>query len=173
MWNRLKLLCPDSYQESLLKIELGELQDKGIKGIIVDMDNTLVPYHQRSLDTPVLEWMKQAKIEGFKMCIVSNNLAAQGEELARELDTPAIWSAVKPRSRSFRKALQIMELAPKEVAVIGDQVFTDILGGNRLGMYTILVVPLSQKEMIWTKAIRSMERKFLNLFERKGFLEKK
>jgi len=169
MW---KYFCPDRYVKSILEIDTGLLQARGIKGVIVDMDNTIIPYHQRQIDARVQEWMEQMKEQGFKLCIVSNNTAVQGEELARQLDIPAVWYAVKPRRRAFRKALHQMGLSAGKVAVVGDQVFTDVLGGNRLGMYTVLVVPLSQKEMFWTKAVRAVERKILQSLQNRGLLEK-
>ncbi|HHW74588.1 MAG TPA: HAD hydrolase-like protein, partial [Firmicutes bacterium] len=79
--------------------------------------------------------------------------------------------AVKPRRRAFRKALQILDLTASETAVVGDQIFTDVLGGNRLGLYTILVTPINDKEFIWTRMIRCLERFVLKRLQRQGRLK--
>jgi uncharacterized protein len=156
-----ELLSPDQYLNNIFEIDAGYLKSIGIKGIITDMDNTLVPWSDRTVYPNLAAWFSGLKDMGFKLFIVSNNSRDRGAKLARELDIPAIWYAVKPRRRAFRKALEEMQLSPGEVAVVGDQIFTDVLGGNRLGLYTILVTPISEKEFIWTKLMRLLERLIL------------
>lgn len=162
----MKLLYPHQHLNSIYELDLAELRSLGIRGIICDMDNTLVPWNDRTVYPRLAAWLDQLKKEGFRLCIVSNNSAERGGQLALDLDIPAIWYAVKPRRRAFRKAMQIMELTPPETAVIGDQIFTDVLGGNRLGLYTILVTPISEKEFIWTRFMRKLERFVLNHLKR-------
>ncbi len=154
----LKFLIPDQYLDSIFEIDTGYLKSLGIKGIITDMDNTLVSWSDRNVYPRLSEWFAGLKKEGFKLFIVSNNSRDRGGKLAHDLDIPAIWYAIKPRRGAFRKAITTMDLAPHEVAVVGDQVFTDVLGGNRLGLHTILVTPISEKEFFWTKLTRMFER---------------
>lgn len=154
----LKLLTPDQYLNNIFEIDVEKLETLGIKGIITDMDNTLVSWNDRSVYPRLAEWFALLKKMGFKLFIVSNNSKDRGGKLARELDIPAIWYAIKPRRGAFRKALETMDLTPQEVAVVGDQIFTDVLGGNRLGLHTILVTPISEKEFFWTKLTRMFER---------------
>jgi uncharacterized protein len=165
-----KLLFPNQHLNSIFELDPQELQSLGIKGVIADMDNTLVPWNDRSVPPRLARWLAGLKNEGFRLCIVSNNTADKGAELARELDIPAFWYAIKPRRRAFRKALREMDLSAEEVAVIGDQIFTDVLGGNRVGLYTILVTPISDKEFIWTKMMRQFERLVLNYLKRKNLI---
>lgn len=153
-----KFLVPDQRLDSIFDIDPHHLKAQGIRGIITDMDNTLVPWSDRTVHPRLAEWFTTLKEMGFKLFIVSNNSRDRGGQLALELDIPAIWYAVKPRRRAFRKAIEEMELLPEEVAVVGDQIFTDVLGGNRLGLYTILVTPISEKEFIWTKLMRMLEK---------------
>lgn len=167
MW---KLLCPDQQLDSIYDLDTEELRSLGIKGIIADMDNTLVPWNDRSVYPRLARWLAGLKEAGFRVCIVSNNTADRGGQLARDLDIPAFWYAVKPRRRAFRKALRELGLLPEEVAVIGDQVFTDVLGGNRMGLYTILVTPLSDKEFIWTRLVRRLERAVLKRLQKKKLI---
>jgi uncharacterized protein len=152
------LLTPNLYLNNIFEIDADHLKSLGIKGIITDMDNTLVPWSDRTVYPRLAEWFAHLKGKGFKVFIVSNNSKDRGGQLARELDIPAIWYAIKPRRRAFRKALEQMRLSPEEVAVVGDQIFTDVLGGNRLGLYTIHVTPISEKEFISTKLMRMLER---------------
>lgn len=153
-----RLLMPDQQLNDIFEIDTAHLKSIGIKGLITDMDNTLVAWSDRSVYPRLTEWFALLKEEGFKLCIVSNNSEEKGGQLAREIGIPAIWYAVKPRRKAFRRALEKMELEPEEAAVVGDQVFTDVLGGNRLGLHTILVNPISEKEFIWTKFPRMLER---------------
>ncbi len=153
-----KLLVPDQQLDDIFEIDTGYLKSLGIRGIITDMDNTLVAWSDRTVYPRLAEWFARLKAEGFKLFIVSNNSEDRGAALARELDIPAIWYAIKPSRRAFRRAIEEMGLSPEETAVVGDQVFTDVLGGNRLGMHTILVTPISEKEFIWTRLPRMLER---------------
>jgi uncharacterized protein len=155
------LLLPDISLNNIFEIDIDQLEKQGIRGIITDMDNTLVPWSDRNVYPRLAEWFADLKARGFKLIIVSNNSKDRGTQLAQELDIPAIWYAIKPRRRAFRTALQIMSLSPEQVAVVGDQVLTDVLGGNRLGLYTILVTPISEKEFIWTRLTRLLERLIL------------
>jgi len=153
-----KILNPDQQLDSIFEVDLDHLQSLGIKGIITDMDNTIVAWNDRNITPRLAEWFARLRSRGFKLFIISNNSRDSGGQLALELDIPAIFYAVKPRKRAFQQALENMELTPEEVAVIGDQIFTDVFGGNRLGLHTILVTPISEKEFIWTKLMRMLER---------------
>ncbi len=163
----LEVLKPDQHLNDIFELDAKYLQSLGIKGIISDMDNTIVPWNNRNLSPRLAEWFAMLKKMGFKLFIISNNSKDSGGQLAFELGIPAIFYAVKPRRKAFRKALEHMQLSSNEVAVIGDQIFTDVLGGNRLGLYTILVTPISEKEFIWTKLMRLLEKKVLKRQMRK------
>ncbi|MEW5785515.1 MAG: YqeG family HAD IIIA-type phosphatase [Bacillota bacterium] len=165
-----KLLYPKQHLNNIFELDAAELHSLGIRGIIADMDNTLVPWNDRSVHPRLARWLAGLKEEGFRLCIVSNNTADRGGQLARDLDIPAFWYAIKPRRRAFRKALLELNLSAAEVAVIGDQIFTDVLGGNRMGLYTILVTPISDKEFFWTKLMRQLERMVLNYLKRKNLI---
>lgn len=165
-----KLLYPKQHLNSIFELDPDELRSLGIKGIIADMDNTLVPWNDRTVYPRLSRWLDRLKNEGFSLYIVSNNTPDRGGQLALDLGIPAIWYAIKPRRRAFRQALKKMGLSAPEVAVIGDQIFTDVLGGNRLGLYTILVTPISDKEFIWTRLMRQFERMVLNHLKKKKMI---
>ncbi len=144
--------------EDVSSIDLGKLQSLGIRGLIVDLDNTLVAWSAYEVPSEISEWVKRAKDFGFSICIVSNALEGRVAYFSRLFAIPGISRAQKPRRGAFRAALEALGLRKEEVAVIGDQVFTDVWGGNRLGLYTILVRPVSPREFFTTKLGRILER---------------
>lgn len=167
----LKKLCPKYQAKSILELDLEELERAGIKGIIFDLDNTLVEWKKETLSSEVIDLISRFKNKGFKICILSNALEHRVESVAQVLDVPYVSRAVKPRKTPFRKALEIMGTNPEETAVVGDQLFTDILGGNRMELYTIWTPPLSSTEFVSTKAVRQIERMVIKRFRKKGFLK--
>ena len=154
----LESLKPDYYYSDISQIDLDLLKSSGIKGIICDIDNTIVAWSQTEILQETDDWIKQLKKEGFLVCLVSNGLNRRVQFFKEELNIPAIGQAVKPRKKAYRKAKKILDLESSEIAVIGDQIFTDILGGNRLNLVTILVDPVDNKEFITTKIMRFFER---------------
>lgn len=158
-------LSPCLFVNSVEDIDLERLWSLGIRGFIVDLDNTLVAWNTYDLPERVARWIEGAKRRGFAICIVSNALKERVTYFSKLLDIPGISKAQKPRRGAFRAALETLGLQRHEVAVIGDQLFTDVLGGNRLGLYTILVRPLSKREFITTRLGRFLERLVLRRFE--------
>jgi len=154
----LKKLYPDIYYKSIFDIDIEDFKDQDIKGIIVDIDNTIVPWNDKELSDEVFNWFKKLIKEGYKLCLISNGMSKRVEYFSNQLDIPAIGTAVKPRKKAFKKALNILDVKKDKIAVIGDQIFTDVLGGNRMGFTTILVDPLNENEFITTKIMRFLER---------------
>ena len=167
----LNYLCPKQFAEGIHQVDLHDLKRKGIAGLILDLDNTLVPWNGHAVFPEVRSWIDEAKKRGFNACIVSNNDAGRGEKVREIFGLPAFWKAVKPRRRTFRKALDLLKLTPPQVAVVGDQIFTDILGGNRMGFYTILVRPLNKREFLGTMCVRKVEKVVLRGLKQRGYLE--
>ncbi len=152
-----KYLKPDLYYESLWAVDPARLKEKGIRGIILDLDNTLVDWGSDEIDERVREWLKRARELSLSFCILSNNFSNRVKKIADELDIPATTKAIKPFGFAFRKAMVILGTRPHETAVIGDQLFTDILGGNCAGLHTILISPRSRREFAGTKLMRRLE----------------
>jgi len=167
----LKKLCPQYQANSILELNSDLLKKSGIKGIIFDLDNTLVEWKKDTLTPEVIDLISRLKEEGFKLCILSNALEHRVEVVAQTLNIPYVSRAVKPRKSPFRKALEIMGTKPAETAIVGDQLFTDILGGNRMKLYTIWTPPLSSTEFLSTRAVRKIERLVIKGFQKKGFLK--
>jgi len=142
----LKQFVPDLQVESVHQIDLRKLWDQGFRGIITDLDNTLVGAGDSSATPELIDWLEKVDHMGFKVVIVSNNQRSRVAAFSDPLNIPYIFRARKPTGGAFRRALSILQLTPRQTVVIGDQLMTDILGGNRMGFYTILVQPISMKD---------------------------
>jgi uncharacterized protein len=166
-------LIPDVYVRNVYQIDIEKLQrEKKIKGIIIDLDNTLVPWGKKYLDDNIISWIKKVKDSKLKICIVSNSNFAHVSEIGNLLEIPFYSSRYKPLKRPFLKAMKIMDTINKETAVIGDQIFTDMFGGNRLGMLTILVYPLKKHDALGTRLIyRTLERLIMSFWIKRGKLK--
>lgn len=152
-------LIPDLQVKSIYEIVLADLWKEGVRGIITDLDNTLVGAKVPLATPELVEWLKYLQSLGFKVVIVSNNNESRVGNFAKPLNIPFIHGARKPSNQAFRKAMQMMELEADHIAVIGDQMLTDVLGGNRMGLYTILVQPISlMDEGFFTKINRKVEK---------------
>lgn len=155
----LKKLLPSLKADTIFDIPLDELWDKGIRGIITDLDNTLVGAKVAVATPELVRWLENVKAKGFQVVIVSNNNKLRVSAFADPIVVPFISGARKPMNRAFRKAMALMKLAPAQTAVVGDQMLTDVLGGNRLGLFTILVKPIaSADEGFFTRINRRIER---------------
>lgn len=152
---------PKELLESIYNIDVSRLKDWGIKGLIIDLDDTLVPRDTGILPEEARTWINKMK-NSFQLCISSNSFRPyKVKQFAKILGVPSIILAFKPLPFSFFRALAILNTHPKQTAIIGDQLFTDTLGGNLLGMHTIFVKHLS-KEIFWPrKVIRWLERLIL------------
>jgi HAD superfamily phosphatase (TIGR01668 family) len=166
-----KILCPDLRVVSIYSIDLEQLWNQGIRGVLCDLDNTLIEWDNNRPSPEMLQWMRLVKERGFQVCLLSNNSAQRVQEIAQYADVPFFAPARKPLLRVFQQALSSMELRPEQTAMVGDQMFTDVLGGNRLGMYTIWVHPLSSKEFFGTRFTRIIENAILRQLEAKGLIK--
>ena len=158
---------PTKYIESILHIDPKELKINGIEGIILDLDNTIID--KSGEEIPDFEKWKNSIIEnGIKIILVTNNfLKKRIEKITKKYNLEYVSFARKPNTKGLIKAQKLMGIEnPIKVAVIGDQVFTDVRGGNKAGMKTILVKPLSEKkDYMVTKILRNNEKKILKKYE--------
>ena len=165
------LLCPNIIAKTLYDIEMNELQQQGIKGIIFDLDNTIIPWDSSNMSPEIIQWIQALLDQDFKICLVSNNMGKRVQTIAGIFDIPFVSRAYKPAKTGFRQAIVKMALTESQVAVVGDQLFTDVLGGNRLGLYTIWVAPLSATEFFGTKIARRLEKFAVRMLRAKGLMK--
>ncbi|WP_067727348.1 YqeG family HAD IIIA-type phosphatase [Oceanobacillus damuensis] len=164
----LTYFLPNQHVKSVFDIQPETLKKQGIKGIITDLDNTLVAWDVKDATPEVIQWFKSMKDHDIKVTIISNNNQERVQVFSEPLGTPFVFSARKPLSKAFKTVAKEMELKKEEVVVIGDQLLTDVLGGNLAGFFTILVVPIVQTDGKITRFNRKIERRILNYMRRKG-----
>ncbi|WP_337845446.1 YqeG family HAD IIIA-type phosphatase [Thermus sp.] len=157
------MLRPKAALPSLLHLTPAWLRERGLKGVILDLDNTLLPYGEEEVPEAHLAWLEELR-RAVPVYLLSNALPERFARIQNKLGLPGHAPALKPWA-GFRKALKALGLPAREVAVVGDQVFTDILGGNLLGAYTVLVPPLREQEFFYTRFIRLLETPFRRPWE--------
>lgn len=168
MANWLQQITPDEYVASIYDIDLDKLWNMGKRYILTDLDNTLVPWNDPGVPESLLRWLEAARERGFKACILSNNSGPRVEAFALRFGIAFVAKARKPRQTGFQAALRQLDASAKETVMIGDQLFTDIRGGKRCGLFTILVLPISPKEWWGTRIVRQFERYAMRRLRRAG-----
>lgn len=167
----IRKFIPHLRVDSVYDIDLPALRGQGVRGIITDLDNTLVGARNPEATPELVEWLEKVKAQGFRIVIVSNNNELRVSAFAAPIRLPYVSHARKPGLRSFRKALALMELSPPEAVVIGDQLLTDVFGGNRMGLKTILVTPISPAdEGLFTRINRRIERVIYRKLKKRGLI---
>ncbi|RDI96649.1 YqeG family HAD IIIA-type phosphatase [Meiothermus sp. QL-1] len=152
------MLWPRARLQSVTEITPLWLRERGLRGVILDLDNTLVPYgFYGEPPAHLVGWLEELKAAGIPLVLVSNGSRARVGYWREKLGVLGLGPAGKPWC-GFRSALRRMGLQACEVAVVGDQLFTDVLGGNLVGAYTVLVPPLSSRELGYTRLVRRLER---------------
>jgi len=169
-----KRLLPDRIVNTVYDIDLNELRDQGVRGIITDLDNTLVSAKTPLATPQLIGWLDMVKERGFQVVILSNNNSMRVSKFAEPLGIPFIPAARKPAGASFRRALQLMGLEADQAVVVGDQMMTDVFGGRRAGLRTVLVTPIALSEEGWgTRINRRIEKIALARLRKKGLWPEK
>ena len=156
---------PDVYMESTYKIDFQKLYEKGYRGIIFDIDNTLVP-HGEPADKRAIALFEKLKKIGFKCCLLSNNQYERVSSFNEKVQVQFIENAHKPSRKNYQKATELMETSIKDTVFVGDQLFTDVYGAKRTGIYNILVKPIHPKEEIQIVFKRKLEKIVLYFYEK-------
>lgn len=161
------IFYPKMYLENILEIKYEMLEANAIKGIILDMDNTLIDFNVNILNG-TKQWVQDLKEKGIKLIIVSNsNKTEKLKKTSSELKIDYIKFGMKPLKKGLKKAQKILQLKPENIAVVGDQVFTDVWGANRCKMFSILVKPLDEKDILLTIIKRPLENYILKKYLKK------
>lgn len=165
------IFYPNDYLKSVTQISHEYLSKNHIKALILDVDNTLIDY-DKNLSIEIINWAKELKKNAIKMMILSNsNKKEKVKQVAEKLGLDYIYFGMKPLKKGFKKAKQKLNIENENIAVVGDQIFTDVIGANRMGMYSILVEPLEEKDILITLLKRPIEnfikQKYLKTKEEK------
>ena len=164
----MSVFMPTSRAEKITDINLCNLKKLSIRVILLDVDNTVVSYRDKSPLNGVSEWISEAKEAGFEVFIVSNNRRKERVKLiADEFQIPYEYLALKPLPKGFLRAFKRVGCKKSECVVIGDQIFTDVLGANLAKMKSVLLDPIEEETGFLFKIKRKLERKM-----RKKYFEK-
>lgn len=152
------MFVPDARVRTLVDVDFAGLWAVGMRGIVVDLDNTCCGYRQPHLADGVADWVAAARARGFRLVLVSNNFSERVAAIAAHLDVPGVPNALKPLPFGFLRALALLGTPRGATVVIGDQLFTDVLGAKFLGLHAILTEPLVPKDFPLTRVLRALER---------------
>jgi len=166
-----RLFLPNEYVKDIFRMTPEKLKNKGIRGVITDLDNTLVEWDRPDATAEIIEWMRDMREAGIHVTIVSNNNEERVKAFSEPLGIPFIHRARKPMGKAFRQAVRQMGIPKEQVVVIGDQLLTDIFGGNRSGLHTVLVVPVASSDGLATRFNRKVERMIMRKLERQGLID--
>ncbi len=153
----LRRFYPKRLAESSYAIDYEKLYQEGYRGLLFDIDNTLVE-HGADATPRALELFERLKKIGFQTCLISNNSEARVSRFNKKIGTNYIYKANKPFKKNYIKAVKIMGTRIDTTVFVGDQLFTDVYGANKIGMMTYLVKPIHPKEEIQIVLKRKLER---------------
>lgn len=160
-----KMFWPDEYVASTYVIPFEKLYEEGYRGLVFDIDNTLVP-HGAPADGRAKKLFARLKEIGFKCCLISNNQEPRVKMFNKEIQVDYVYDAHKPSTKNYKKAMEIMGTDLSDTIFIGDQLFTDVYGAKRTGMRNILVKPIHPKEEIQIVLKRYLEKIVLYFYMR-------
>lgn len=162
---------PDMYYKSVYDINYGKLKQRKIKCLLFDLDNTIAPYTEDVPSQDIKELFHMLSCD-FKVIIFSNRNKNRLRPFKEILNVDTAYSSKKPFKKKYKKIMDIYGYNPEEIACIGDQLITDIFGGNRIGCLTIFVNPIGTYEPFYTKLNRTLENIIIKSLNKKGIFEK-
>ena len=163
---------PDIYAKNIFNIDYKKLKKDGIKCVLFDLDNTIAPLSETEPSKDVKELFAYIDDLNMKIIILSNSRKKRVAPYKEKLNVDSACMSMKPLKRKFRKVLGMFNYDFSEVALIGDQVLTDVYGANRCGITSVLVDPLTDEDGFFTKINRKFEKIILNKLKKKGIYEK-
>lgn len=160
-------LYPKAYLKSVKEITYSFLKENKIKALILDVDNTILDFDKK-IPEGVEKWCEDLKKQGIKFCILSNsNKHEKVKMVAQKLQMPYFYFGTKPLKRGFHKAIKELQEKEENIAAVGDQIFTDVIGANRCHLFPILVEPIGEKDILITKIKRPMEQYIIKKYQQK------
>ncbi len=166
------LFKPDYYVKSFKYLDINRLKRMNIRLLLCDIDNTLVAFDDPDSNHGVEFFIRAVQSAGIEVALMSNNVKSRTEKFGESLNVKIYSFSCKPFPFAFQKAMKDFNVSPQETALIGDQLFTDMLGGNMAGIMTILSAPIVERERPDTKILRGMERAVFHYYEKKGIMKR-
>ena len=173
----MEIYVPDCYQKDIFTVNYEMLKSKGVKCLLFDLDNTIIPYNKKEITEEIKQLFEQLNGK-FKVILFSNSPKRRVKMIANMLNIDFVFRAFKPSPNKFLEVFKNYKVSENEVAIIGDQIVTDIKGGNNVGIISILVNPISKYDQLWTKIGRIREKRIIkklrkrNLFKGRFYDEK-
>ena len=164
----MSLFVPDYIFEKTENITVEFLREKDVSTLALDVDNTLTIHGSMDVSASMHEWLNKMQNAGINIMIVSNNKFERVSPLAENLKLPYFSFSIKPLPNVFRKVCNYFNIEKKNLAVVGDQIFTDTIGGNLFGALTIMVEPIRSEGTLYFKTKRAFEQPFIKRYYRKG-----
>ncbi len=160
-------LTPDLILDAFDSLTVDFLKERDIRFLILDVDNTLIPYEEEEPRPGVRSWLEAVKAAGISVAFVTNNHRPRLEAFNATLGYPAFANSAKPFRRNMKKAMRAMGADAVHTANMGDQIFTDVWAGRRMGLFTVLVPPIKDKRDLFTRFKRFLERPFKRAYYKK------
>ena len=157
-----RIFYPKEYMDSTYSIDFEQYYKKGFRGVLFDIDNTLVP-HDADADEQLFSNLRAI---GFETCLISNNDEERVKRFNKNIQSKYIYKAAKPMKKSYEKAMKLMGTEKNNSLFVGDQLFTDVFGANKAEMYSILVKPMNPKEEIQIVLKRYLEKIVLHFYNK-------
>lgn len=161
---------PDEYMDSTYSIDFDKLYEEGYRGLLFDIDNTLVEHGADATDD-AKQLIKRLQDTGFEICLISNNKIERVERFNRDVQVRYIYDARKPSRKNYVKAMELMGTTVNNTVFVGDQLFTDVFGAKRIGIHNILVKPINPKEEIQIVLKRYLERIVLHFYKKSNHVK--
>lgn len=158
---------PDFYAKSIFDIDYRKLKKLGIKGILVDIDNTLVPMDVKHVTSNAKAWYKRMRELGFKVCILTNANKKRTDVFRNEFGIEGIHRGMKPNKKNYLKCAAMLNLEVSQCVMLGDQLFTDVKGAKKVGMLSVLTHSLHKNEIMYVKLKRFRERRIIEKYGKK------
>ena len=166
-------LIPNDYRRAILEVTPEYLRERGLSGIILDIDNTLIGHNVPIPTADVMGLLDEYRRSGIQMCVVSNNRRQRVADFCEKIGVEHfVWDALKPAAKGYVRAAEIMELPPEKTAAVGDQIYTDVWGAKRAGCYAVLLRPIHKgKEGTFIAFKRLLEKPILLYLRIKGMIK--
>lgn len=163
------LLKPDIKLHGITDITVEILNKFNIKALLLDVDNTMSTHHGQALTEGLLEWIDRMNKNGIKLMVLSNSKRKRIEPFAERISLPFISLGCKPLPTGYLRGVRALGEKRKNVAIVGDQIFTDILGGNIVGVKTVLLTPIKLEDGLSFKIRRNLEKKIYKHYNIKDY----
>lgn len=167
------IIYPKAYLDSVKEISIDLLKENNIKALILDVDNTILDF-DKNIPEGIDTWCEDLKEKGIKFCILSNsNKEEKVKMVSEKLNIPYFYFGLKPFKKGFKKAIKLLDEKNENIAAVGDQIFTDVIGANRCKLYSILVKPIAKKDLLITKIKRPLENLVIKNYKKSNEKRKK